>query len=281
MGLSIVVNACLLALMAHAFTAPDGPARRYLAVELQVPTQVAVHHVTKPQIKQIVLPASPPKPIAQPVPQRPITAKPLAQPEPVSKTLGSKQEMRTSPVRMMPSLALPQTHTGSSAGSGPGIGASADPGARGGTSSTGPGVYVGSGSGTGGEHGSGSSPSVPANGNGHGSQPAPTHEVRPAAPEPPKPAPRGESRGARISRQSKPAYPSSAREDGVEGTVILEVSIGADGRATSARVDRSSGDRRLDRAAADAVQQWSYEPSLKDGVPVSSSMRVRVEFRLE
>jgi TonB family protein len=277
MGLSVLVNACLVLVMARAFTAPDGPARRYLAVELQIPAQAAVHHITRPQIKQIVLPA--PQPVQQSHPQKTATSKPIAQPRPSFAALPSKQEKRTAPTHSMTSLALPQTHAEPSGGSGPGAASTG----IGGTPGAGPGVYSGpngGGSGAGG-HSSGPSQVGNANSDGHGSQPAPVHGTRPVAPEPPKPAPRGESRDARITRQSKPAYPSAAREDGVEGTVVLEVSVGADGKVTSARVDKSSGDRRLDRAAAEAVQRWSYEPSLKDGTPIVSSMRVRVQFKLE
>lgn len=264
MGLSVLVNACLVLLMARAFTAPDGPARRYLAVELQIPAQAAVHSVIKPQIKQVVPPA--PQPVQHPHPQKPAALKPISQPKPSFAVLPSKQEMRT-----VPSLALPQTQAGPSGGSGPGASSTGIAGAPG----AGPGVYLGPGGET------GSSPAGNANGDGHGSQPAPAHESRPATPEPPKPAPKGESRNARIASQSKPAYPSAAREDSVEGTVVLEVSIGADGKVTSAKVNKSSGDRRLDRAAAEAVQRWSYEPRLKDGVPAASSVRVRVQFKLE
>jgi len=63
--------------------------------------------------------------------------------------------------------------------------------------------------------------------------------------------------------------------------VVLLASIDAGGKVSKLKVERSAGDRRLDRAAERAVNQWTYKPSLKDGVPVASSVRVRVQFRLE
>jgi protein TonB len=41
-----------------------------------------------------------------------------------------------------------------------------------------------------------------------------------------------------------------------------------------------AGDGKLDEAAAAAVRQWRYEPTLVDGVPVPVLMTVTVNFRL-
>ena len=83
------------------------------------------------------------------------------------------------------------------------------------------------------------------------------------------------------SKQPRPAYPADARDDGVEGTVVLVATVDTDGKVAEARVEKGSGDKRLDRAAEKGIRQWTYSPALRDGVPVKSSVRVRVEFRLE
>jgi protein TonB len=65
----------------------------------------------------------------------------------------------------------------------------------------------------------------------------------------------------------------------VEGVVILEAIIGADGRVQEVRVLRSKP--LLDQAAIDAVRQWLFTPTLLNGVPVPVIMTVTVNFALE
>jgi protein TonB len=76
-----------------------------------------------------------------------------------------------------------------------------------------------------------------------------------------------------------PIYPEIARQARVQGVVILEAIIGADGRVQQARVLRSVP--LLDQAAINAVQSWEYTPTLLSGRPVPIIMTVTVQFRLE
>ena len=75
-----------------------------------------------------------------------------------------------------------------------------------------------------------------------------------------------------------PAYPDIARQARVQGVVILECTIGHDGRITDVKVLR--GIPLLDAAAVDAVKQWVYEPTLVDGAPARVIMTVTVTFKL-
>ena len=75
-----------------------------------------------------------------------------------------------------------------------------------------------------------------------------------------------------------PVYPSIAQQARVQGVVILEVTIGTDGRVTDARILRSIP--LLDQAALDAVRQWVYTPTLLNGIPVPVIMTVTANFRL-
>ena len=77
----------------------------------------------------------------------------------------------------------------------------------------------------------------------------------------------------------KPEYPPIARQAGVQGVVILEVLIDADGNVAEARVLRSVP--LLDSAALDAVQQWKFAPSNLNGVPTAVMMTVTVNFTLQ
>jgi protein TonB len=101
----------------------------------------------------------------------------------------------------------------------------------------------------------------------------------PPAPAPVKPVPVG----GRIRPPTKtvdvpPIYPPMAIAARVEGTVIIEATIDTDGRVQSARVLRSIA--LLDTSALTAVGQWSYTPSLLNGVPVPVIMTVTVTFKL-
>lgn len=74
----------------------------------------------------------------------------------------------------------------------------------------------------------------------------------------------------------KPVMPETARNAGISGTVILEVTIGIDGQVEEARVLRSIP--LLDAAAVEAARQWRFEPTLLNGKPVPLIMTVAVAF---
>jgi protein TonB len=75
-----------------------------------------------------------------------------------------------------------------------------------------------------------------------------------------------------------PVYPQAARDAGVQGVVILELTVGEDGAVSNARVLRSIP--LLDAAAIDAVRQWRYTPTLLNGVPTPVVMTATVNFTL-
>jgi TonB family protein len=80
------------------------------------------------------------------------------------------------------------------------------------------------------------------------------------------------------TQSADPVYPQTARAAGIQGVVILEVTIGEDGAVANARVLRSIP--LLDQAALDAVRQWRYEPTLLNGVPTPVILTATVNFSL-
>jgi protein TonB len=64
----------------------------------------------------------------------------------------------------------------------------------------------------------------------------------------------------------------------VQGVVILETLIGANGRVEDARILRSIP--LLDQAALDAVRQWEFTPTLLNGNPVPVIMTTTIQFSL-
>jgi protein TonB len=104
------------------------------------------------------------------------------------------------------------------------------------------------------------------------------------APPPPPPPPPPVRVGGQIKapvrvKNVNPVYPSIAQSARVQGVVIIEATIGPDGRVQDTKVLRSIP--LLDQAAVDAVRQWTYTPTLLNGVPVPVIMTVTVNFTLK
>jgi protein TonB len=75
-----------------------------------------------------------------------------------------------------------------------------------------------------------------------------------------------------------PTYPQIAQSARVSGVVILEATIGVNGKVQDVKVLRSVP--LLDQAAIDAVRQWEYTPTLLNNVPTAVIMTVTVTFTL-
>lgn len=103
---------------------------------------------------------------------------------------------------------------------------------------------------------------------------------REAAPERTRPAARA-NRDARAVNQPAPSYPAAALRAREEGTVLVQVDVDAGGNATRVELAQRSRSRELDRAALQAVRGWTFEPAIRDGKPVASTVQVPVDFRLE
>ncbi len=76
-----------------------------------------------------------------------------------------------------------------------------------------------------------------------------------------------------------PEYSEEARKIKQQGTVVLWVVVGADGRVRDVRVQRSLG-FGLDEKALEAVRTWKFKPATVDDRPVAVQVNVEVRFRL-
>jgi protein TonB len=79
-------------------------------------------------------------------------------------------------------------------------------------------------------------------------------------------------------RHVPPVYPELARVARIEGHVVLECTIGPEGRIVEVTI--LSGPPLLRTAAAEAVRQWLYRPTLLNEVAVPVVMTVTVHFTL-
>lgn len=76
-----------------------------------------------------------------------------------------------------------------------------------------------------------------------------------------------------------PRYSGDARKAKVEGTVVLQVVITTDGRATNVKILKDPG-KGLGTQAVEAVRKWKFKPaSGPDGKPVAVICPIEVSFR--
>jgi len=75
-----------------------------------------------------------------------------------------------------------------------------------------------------------------------------------------------------------PIYPAAAKQARLQGVVRFEAVIGTDGKIEKLKV--ISGEPMLADAAADAVKQWVYRPTLLNGSPVAVATEIDVNFTL-
>jgi TonB family protein len=76
-----------------------------------------------------------------------------------------------------------------------------------------------------------------------------------------------------------PEYPPEARAAGHQGTSILSLTVGTDGRPRDVTIVRKL-DTELDESAVAAVRNWRYQPATKNDQPVEVDIHARVRFRL-
>jgi len=89
--------------------------------------------------------------------------------------------------------------------------------------------------------------------------------------------PQGMMQGLLIHKV-QPVYPEAARQNRIQGTVLLRAVIGKDGRIRE--LTTVSGPEELVGAAVGAVQQWRYRPYMVNNEPVDVETHITVNFQL-
>jgi TonB family protein len=104
-----------------------------------------------------------------------------------------------------------------------------------------------------------------------------------AKPAPPRPAGVNRVGGGTTApvplKKEEPQYTEEARAAKLQGTSVVQVVIGVDGRAHDGRILREVG-LGLDENALEAISQWEFQPGTKDGQPVPVLATIEVNFRL-
>ncbi|MDX3900394.1 MAG: energy transducer TonB [Sphingobium sp.] len=116
----------------------------------------------------------------------------------------------------------------------------------------------------------------------------PIARVAPPAPPsaaPSLPTPPSTVQGGDLSAQmiagKPPRYPIESRRKREQGTVVLSLVVGVDGRVATIAIAQSSGFARLDDAARDAVRGWRWSPIIRDGQLVMVKGIVEIPFVIQ
>ncbi len=223
---------------------PDPPARAELKGRSKLASPVAVTKVARREPVERVVTPPPPPPAPEPKPEpTPPPPPPPAPPAPAPPVVA--------PVVSAPADATDRAGVPVQA---PTTGASNGPGTGGGTGTgtgTGAGPGNGAGIGDGSIAGTGGGPYRPGSG------------ITPPS----------------LMREVKPVYTEEGRRRSVEGDVVMEVVVRADGSIGTVRVLQGLGSG-LDQRAIDAVRQWRFSPARRYGTPVDVLVEIAVEFRL-
>lgn len=83
-----------------------------------------------------------------------------------------------------------------------------------------------------------------------------------------------------LVKQVKPRYPAMAARMRRQGWVIVQFTVGTDGRVHDASAVASDPNHVFDREAVKAVSRWEFKPALRNGKPMAVTMRRRVVFTL-
>jgi TonB family protein len=78
-----------------------------------------------------------------------------------------------------------------------------------------------------------------------------------------------------------PDYPSSSRQRGETGTVVLAFMVDANGQVTRSEVRHSSGYALLDQTAMNTLSQCPFQPAYRDGSPIASEAVVTYVWKLQ
>lgn len=93
--------------------------------------------------------------------------------------------------------------------------------------------------------------------------------------EPPEPI------GGYAAIQRAVIYPEIAREAGIEGTVIVQATIGKNGKVIETTILKGIPKTGLDEAAMDAIKMIEWKPAYQRDKPVTVRISVPVVFRLK
>jgi TonB family protein len=84
-----------------------------------------------------------------------------------------------------------------------------------------------------------------------------------------------------LQHYSPPAFPITARQQGLSGWVDIQFLVKSDGFVTDVIVMGAQPAGVFEQAAVDAIKKWRYKPMQRDGHAVEQRARLRMKFALD
>jgi TonB family protein len=81
----------------------------------------------------------------------------------------------------------------------------------------------------------------------------------------------------RVLKTVPPTYPSIARIRRLSGSVVVQVTVGKDGKVHNPQF--VSGQPVFRDAAFDAVKQWKFKPAMLNGQPIDQTTEIKMDFK--
>lgn len=95
-------------------------------------------------------------------------------------------------------------------------------------------------------------------------------------PAPPRPKHMGVISGL-ATRRVEPPYPPMAQSIGIQGAVVVSVTVSETGRVLEAHA--VSGHPTLRQASVDAARRWQFSPTMLNGIPIKVIGTITFNFR--
>ena len=91
----------------------------------------------------------------------------------------------------------------------------------------------------------------------------------------------GGNRPMQLVSATGAVYPPQARQQGIEGHVVVRYDVDAQGRVLNATVVSAAPREIFDEAAVQAVERWRFRPAERGGEPQAvTGLQSRIDFTI-
>jgi TonB family protein len=84
-----------------------------------------------------------------------------------------------------------------------------------------------------------------------------------------------------VETRVTPSYPALALQDNEEGSVEINLMVDTSGKPFEINVRNATGDKQFQRAAINAIENWTFKPAMMNGEPIVGSHRMIMRFHIE